>query len=77
MTLTDVSRFGNLALDQEAIVTKPLKAQSLYNATKHSAESDTGASTKAPKKKLTMDSSYAKVRPLEFLLDNLVADLLT
>jgi hypothetical protein len=62
--LTDVSKFNNLALNQDAIVTKPIKAQSLYNATKNSADSDTSASTKAAKKKLTMDSSYAKVRQL-------------
>ena len=52
---------NSLALNQEAIVTKPLKAQSLYNATKNLDASSSGSSLKAAKKTSTMDSSYAKV----------------
>lgn len=52
---------NSLALNQEAIVTKPLKAQSLYNTTKNLDASSSGSALKAAKKTSTMDSSYAKV----------------
>lgn len=74
MTLTDVSKFNGLALNQEAIVTKPIKAQSLYNAIRNLAATVASESTKAAKKKLTMDSSYAKVSMRDFLAE-WVADL--
>jgi hypothetical protein len=60
--LTDVSKFvENLALNQEAIVTKPLKALSLYNTTKNLAASNGTNGAKAAKKTSAMDSSYAEV----------------
>ncbi|KAJ9104059.1 hypothetical protein QFC20_004636 [Naganishia adeliensis] len=66
VTLTDVSKLVNsLALNQEAIVTKPLKAQSLYNTTKNLDASSSGSALKAAKKTSTMDSSYAKKYPLK------------
>lgn len=62
MTLTDVSKLvNNLALNQESILTKPLKASSLYNATKNLDASSNGSALKTAKKTSTMDSSYAKV----------------
>lgn len=51
----------DLALEQEAIVTKPIKALSLYNATKNQDARSNSISTKQAKKTSTMDSSYAKV----------------
>jgi hypothetical protein len=60
--LTEVSSFvKDLALEQEAIVTKPIKALSLYNATKNLDARSNSMSTKQAKKTSAMDSSYAKV----------------
>lgn len=62
ITLTEVSSFvKDLALEQEAIVTKPIKALSLYNATKNLDARSNSMSTKQAKKTSAMDSSYAKV----------------
>ncbi|KAJ9094752.1 hypothetical protein QFC21_005910 [Naganishia friedmannii] len=55
----------SLALNQEAIVTKPLKAQSLYNTTRNLVATDEIDRPKATRKTLTMDSSYAKQYPLK------------
>lgn len=52
---------NSLALNQDAIVTKPLKANSLYNTTKNLDASSNGSALKAAKKVSAMDSSYAKV----------------
>ncbi|KAJ9091836.1 hypothetical protein QFC19_008950 [Naganishia cerealis] len=71
ITLTDVSKFvDSLALNQEAIVTKPLKAQSLYNTTKNLAASSSNNGAKATKKTSTMDASYAKVSSFYLVIIN-------
>lgn len=73
VTLTDVSKYKDLALNHDAIVTKPIKAQSLYNATKNSQTSDTGGSAKSAQKKLTMDNTYSKVGPIcHYEMDNVL-----
>jgi CheY-like chemotaxis protein len=62
ITLTEVSTFvKDLGLEQATVVTKPVKAHSLWTVTKDVSARIDATITKQAKKTSAMDSSYAKV----------------
>ncbi|KAJ9123034.1 hypothetical protein QFC22_001223 [Naganishia vaughanmartiniae] len=64
VSLTDMDKVAGL-VKNDTVVTKPIKAQSLYNATRSCSDANGRATLKASKKASGMDSNYVKMYPLK------------